>query len=307
MRPALLLFATLLALVGHAADDSARAPVAKIPARQAKGQSPLPDSVAGVPDEEYARIRAALMATYGDEKLVVARKRIAELKERTRFASGRQEAEDLKNDFDQARDVIVKATLEAVQKQDPTVSKDSLVLTLNAVEDLTKKRGQEALQKQREKQIAEAKLARKDTPETKPDLPVAKATEDKPNTPVAILADVEGVSAEDMRKFRAAALAARSDPTVKELKAKQAELRKQSEYASVDERKGMRGEFEAIMADVHKATLAAILKSAPTLSRESADKILETVESRIIAANQKIAQKASTKTPLKPFPFADKK
>jgi len=307
MRPALLLLITLFALVGRAADDSATTPAAKKPARQAKGQSPLPDSVAGVSDEEYARIRVALMATYGEESLVAARKRLTELKERTRFTNGRQEAEDLKADFDKARDVLVAATLDAVQRKDPTITKDAVVLTLNAAEELTRKRNQEVIQKQREKEAAQAKAAKKDAPEAKPEAAGAKETEAKAQAPVAILADVEGVSAEDMKKFRAAALAARSDPAVKELKAKQGELRKQAEYASADERKGMRGEFEAIQADVHKATLAAILKSAPTLSKETAEKILETVEARMVAANQKNMQKAATKTPLKPFPFAEKK
>ncbi len=307
MRPALLLLAALSVVIGHAAEDSAATPVAKKPARQAKNPNPLPDSVAGVSDEEYVRIRAALMATYGDEQVVAARKRIAQLKERTRFTNGRQEAEDLRADFDKARDALVAVTLEAVQKKDPTISKDSVVLTLNAVEELAKKRGQDAAQKLREKEIAEAKASKKAAPEAKADIAVAKEAEAKPQAPVAILADVEGVSAEDMKKFRAAALVARSDPTVKELKAKQTELRKQAEYASADERKGMRGEFEAVMADIHKAMLAAILKAAPSLPKDTAETILETVEARTIAANQKNMQKAATKTPLKPFPFAEKK
>lgn len=305
MRPALLLLASLLAATGLAAETPADAPAPRKSARPAKGLNLLPDSVTGVSDEEYAKVRAALVATYGDEQIAAARKRLAELKERTRFTSGRQEAEDLKADFDKARDEMVKATLAAVQKRDPSVDKDAVVLTLNAVEEITRKRAQEAAQKLREKDASEARSARKD--DGKPAETTAKAADEKPSAPVAPLADVEGVSAEDMKKFRAAAIAARSDPTVKDLKAKQAELRKQAEYASADERKGMRGEFEAIMADVHKATLAAILKSAPTLPKETAEKILETVEARIIAANQKNAQKAATKTPLKPFPFAEKK
>lgn len=306
MRPALLILATLLALAGFAAEETQPAPAKKAP-KAAKGANLLPDSVAGVSEEEYAKIKRALMLSYGDEAIAAARKRLAELKERTRFTTGKQEAEDLRLDFDKARDEMVKATVDAVLKLDPSIGKDSIVLTLNAVEEATKKRNQEAMQKVREKEMAEAKSRQEAAPAAKPAAPVAKAEEAKPLTPAQILADVEGVSAEDMKKFRAAAAIAQKDPTVRELKAKQAELRKQAEFASVDEKKGMRGEFEAIMADVHKATLAAVLKAAPTLSKETADKILQEVEARVIAANKMNAKKAATKTPLKPFPFAEKK
>jgi hypothetical protein len=303
MRSVLFLFATLFALAGFADDAPADAPAAKKPARQAKGQGQLPDSVDGVPAEEYAKIRRALLMSYGNETISAARKRLNELKERTRFTNGRQEAEDLRLDFEKARDEMVKATLDSVLKLDPSINKDSLVLTLNAVEEATKKRGQEATQRAREKEAAEAKLAKKDAPA---EAPVAKAEEAKPITPVQLLADVEGVSAEDMKKFRAAALVAQKDPTVKELKAKQNEMRKQAEFASPDEKKNMRNDFEVLMADMRKATLAAVTKAAPSLAKETVEKIMETIDERTKAAAKKAPAKA-TKTPLKPFPFAEKK
>lgn len=303
MRSVLFLFATLSVLAGFAADAPADAPAAKKPARQAKSQNQLPDSVEGVPAEEYAKIRRALLMSYGNETISVARKRLNELKERTRFTNGRQEAEDLRLDFEKARDEMVKATLDSVLKLDPSINKDSLVLTLNAVEEATKKRGQEATQRAREKEAAEAKLAKKDAPA---EAPIAKAEEAKPTTPAQLLADVEGVSAEDMKKFRAAALVAQKDPTVKELKAKQNELRKQAEFASPDEKKNMRNDFEVLMADMRKANLAAVSKAAPSLSKETLEKIMEAVEERLKAAAKKAPAKA-TKTPLKPFPFGEKK
>lgn len=303
MRPALFLLATLLSLAAFAAEEPP-VPAKKAP-RAAKSANLLPDSVAGVSEEEYAKIKRALMMTYGDETIVAARKRLAELKERTRFTNGRQEAEDLRLDFEKARDEMVKATLEAVQKQDASITKEAVVLTLNAVEEATKKRGQEAMQKQREKDVAEAKVAKKETPEARPE-PAATQAEAKPMTPAQLLADVEGVSAEDMRKFRAAVAVAQKDPTLKELKAKQNELRKQAEFASADEKKNMRGEFEGLMADLRQANLNAICKAAPTLSKETIEKILEAVEERMKNAAKKAPTKA-TKTPLKPFPFGDKK
>jgi hypothetical protein len=305
MRTALLLFATLFALAGFAADAPADAPANKKPARQAKGQAILPESVDGVPEEEYAKIRRALMMSYGNETISAARKRLNELKERTRFTKGRQESEDLRLDFEKARDAMVKATIDSVLKLDPSINKDSLVITLNAIEEATKKRGQEATQRAREKEAAEAKLAKKDDPEAKPETAVAKV-EEKPMTPVQLLADVEGVSVEDMKKFRLAAVAAQKDPTVKELKARQNEMRKEAEFASPDEKKNMRNDFEVLLADLRKATLAAVSKAAPSLSKETLEKIMQAVDDRAKAAAKK-AQTKATKTPLKPFPFGDKK
>ena len=304
MRSVLFLFTTLFVLAGFAVDAPADASTKK-PARQTKSQNILPESVDGVPAEEYAKIRRALMLSYGNEPISAARKRLAELKERTRFTKGRQESEDLRLDFEKARDAMVKATIDSVLTLDPSINKDSLVITLNAIEEATKKRGQEATQRAREKEAAEAKLAKKDAPEAKPETAEAKA-EEKPMTPAQLLADVEGVSAEDMKKFRAAALVAQRDPTVKELKAKQTEMRKQAEFASPDEKKNMRNDFEVLMADMRKANLAAVSKAAPSLSKETLEKIMEAVEERAKSAAAKKAPKA-TKTPLKPFPFGEKK
>ncbi len=307
MRSAFFIFATLFALAGFAADAPADAPATKKPARQTKNPMPLPESVDGVSDEEYAKVRRALMMSFGDEAITVARKRLADLKERTRFTKGRNEGEDLRLDFEKARDEMVKATLAAVLKLDPSIKKDSLVLTLNAIEEATKKRGQEATQRVREKEAAEAKLVKKDDPEAKSEKAVAKTAEEKPMTPAQLLADVEGVSAEDMKKFRSAAFVAQKDPTVKELKAKQNEMRKEAEFASPDEKKNMRNDFEVLIADMRKANLDAISKAAPSLAKETLEKIMEAIEDRAKAAAAKKGPAKSTKTPLKPFPFGDKK
>jgi hypothetical protein len=109
-----------------------------------------------------------------------------------------------------------------------------------------------------------------------------------------------------MKKFRAAAAIAQKDATVKELKVKQQEMRKQAEFASADEKKGMRGEFEALMADLRKANAAAVHKAAPTLSKDTIEKILDAIDERVRSAAKKAPAKAG-KTPLKPFPFGDKK
>jgi hypothetical protein len=306
MRLLALLTLALLAPFAQAAEEPAAKPAKKV----ARAGAQFPESVAGVPDEQFAKIRRALMATYADPALVAARKRLADLKERTRFVKGRNEAEDLRVEFETARDVMVKATIEAVQKLDPTIEKDPLVLTLNAIEELVKKRGQEAARAAQDKASADERAAAAKMPkeEAKPAAETtAKEASAKPITPAELLADVEGVSAEDMRKFRAAAFKAQRDPNLKEIKAKQAQLRKEAEFLSPEEKKNLRGDFEQLQTDLRKANLAAIAAAAPDLSKESLEKIYEAVETRTRAAIEKAGKKKATKTPLKPFPFGEKK
>jgi hypothetical protein len=306
MRLLSLLALALLAPCVQAADEPEAKPAKKV-ARPGAG---FPESVAGVPDEQFAKIRRALMATYADPAIAAARKRLADLKERGRFVKGRNEAEDLRLEFEAARDAMVKATLEAVQKLDPTIEKDPLVLTLNAIEELVKKRGQEAARAAQEKASAEERTAAAKMPkeEAKPAAETtAKEADAKPITPGELLADVEGVSAEDMKKFRVAAFKAQRDPQVKEIKAKQSQLRKEAEFLSPEEKKNMRGDFEQLQSDLRKANLAAIAQAAPDLSKETLEKIYEAVETRTRDAIEKAGKKKATKTPLKPFPFGEKK
>ena len=58
---------------------------------------------------------------------------------------------------------------------------------------------------------------------------------------------------------------------------------------------------------MRKANLAAVAKAAPTLAKETLEKIFEAVEARAKAASSKKASTKATKTPLKPFPFGEKK
>ena len=306
MRLFSLLTLALLAPFAQAADEPAAKPAKKAP----RAGTALPESVAGVSDEQLTKIRRALMATYGDEAVAVARKRLADLKERTRFVKGRNEAEDLRLEFETARDAMVKATLEAAQKFDPSIEKDPLVLTLNAIEELMKKRSQDAAKAAQEKASAEERAAAANKPkdEAKPAAETtAKEADAKPITPAELLADVEGVSAEDMRKFRAAAYKAQRDPKLKEIKAKRAQLLKEAEFLSQEEKKNMRGEFEQIQSDLRQANLAALAAAAPDLSKETLEKIYEAVETRTREAIEKAGKKKATKTPLKPFPFGEKK
>jgi hypothetical protein len=306
MRLLSLLALALLAPCAFAAEEAVPKPAKK----SARAGAQFPESVSGVSDEQFAKIRRALMATYGDEAIAAARKRLADLKERSRFVKGRNEAEDLRLEFEAGRDAMVKATLEAVQKFDPAIEKDPLVLTLNAVEELIKKRGQEAAKAAQAKASEAERAAAKENKDAKAaEAPAAEAKPEAPKapTPAELLADVEGVSAEDMRKFRIAAFKVQRDPKVKELKAKQTQLRKEAEFLSQEEKKNLRGEFEALQADMRKAQEAALAEAAPSLSKETIVTILNVVEDRARQAAAKAGPKGGTKTPLKPFPFGEKK
>jgi hypothetical protein len=306
MRLLSLLALALLAPCAFAAEEAVPKPAKK----SARAGAQFPESVSGVSDEQFAKIRRALMATYADPAIAAARKRLADLKERSRFVKGRNEAEDLRLEFEAGRDAMVKATLEAVQKFDPAIEKDPLVLTLNAVEELIKKRGQEAAKAAQAKASEAERAAAKENKDAKAaEAPAAEAKPEAPKapTPAELLADVEGVSAEDMRKFRIAAFKVQRDPKVKELKAKQTQLRKEAEFLSPEEKKNLRGEFEALQADMRKAQEAALAEAAPSLSKETIVTILNVVEDRARQAAAKAGPKGGTKTPLKPFPFGEKK
>lgn len=299
--------ALLLAGVLTAA-DSQPMPVAKKNPR-ATVAAQLPTAVEGLSDEAYAQVKRALLATFNDEAVVAARKRLSELKERARFVKGRNESEDLRMDYEKARDTMIRSTVDAVARFDATIPKDDVVKAFVAIEELIKKRGQEANRLAQEKAAAaERDAAKQPKDEASPAADAAAKTEEtKPATPAELLADVEGVSSEEMRKFRAAAFKAQRDPQVKELKAKRNQLQKEAEFLSQEEKKNLRGEFEQLQADIRKANLAAIAQDAPDLSKETLEKIYDAIETRTREAIEKSGKKKATKTPLKPFPFGEKK
>lgn len=307
MRPFVFIVLGLMSAAGLAATAPAeKAGPSKTGRATIGGQ--FPPAVEGVTPESFAQVRRALLATFGEQAMRDARQRLTDLKERAAFTKGRNESEDLRLDFEQARDSLVAATLEATRRFDPTLSKDDTVRVLNAVEEANRKRGQEANRAAQEKRAA-AELAAKESASAtqSPAKPAAKEPEAGPVGPAELLAEVDGVTPEDMRRFRIAAVKAQADPAVQELKARLNQLRKEAEFLSPDERRGRRGDFETLLADQRKANLAAIVAAAPTLPRETLVRIYDAVESRARESAEKSARKAAAKPPLKPFPFGEKK
>ncbi|GDY18549.1 hypothetical protein LBMAG55_18720 [Verrucomicrobiota bacterium] len=149
-------------------------------------------------------------------------------------------------------------------------------------------------------------LGAADAPETKTkaDRKAANAGRSLTNLP-----EVEGVSKEDLAKFRVALAMAQQDDGVKAAREKQLEKRKGLEFASAAEKKDARNDLEALAEEIRKATLTAIGKADPTLSKETVEKISDAIEDH---RQQSIKQAAGSKkggdakTPAKPFPLGDK-
>jgi hypothetical protein len=93
--------------------------------------------------------------------------------------------------------------------------------------------------------------------------------------------EIEGVSPEQLNKCKAAMFKAFQDDGVKAAREKLNELRKEAEYASDDEKKNLRPQFEEAALDIRKATKEAILAADDNLTGDVVDKVLDVVEERM--------------------------
>ncbi len=107
--------------------------------------------------------------------------------------------------------------------------------------------------------------------------------------------EIDGVTPEQIAKCKAALFKSFQDEGVKAARAKQAELRKEAEYASDDEKKNMRTQFEDAQADLRKATKAAMLAADADITDDVADKVLDAVEERMKQRAQQFQQNAKKK------------
>lgn len=105
--------------------------------------------------------------------------------------------------------------------------------------------------------------------------------------------EIDGVSSEDLAKFRGAFFKTFQDEDVQAAREKMTELRKEAEYASDDQKKNMKPDFDEATENLRKATKAALLRAEPTLSEDAADKIMTSLEERMKARGQ--AQKNAKK------------
>ena len=103
----------------------------------------LPDKIEGVSDSELTRVKTAMGKIAGDEAVKAARERLTELKSRAEFAS-QAEKKDMRNDFEVASEDVRKATRTALQKADPSLSKDLLDKVFDAIEEQNKQRAKDS-------------------------------------------------------------------------------------------------------------------------------------------------------------------
>ena len=93
--------------------------------------------------------------------------------------------------------------------------------------------------------------------------------------------EIDGVTPEQLNQCKAALFKTFQDEGVKAARAKQAELRKEAEYASDDEKKNLRTQFEDAAVELRKATKNAMLAADADITEDVADKVLDAIEERM--------------------------
>jgi hypothetical protein len=129
---------------------------------------------------------------------------------------------------------------------------------------------------------------------TAADTPAPATTGAKPAASASVpgLPEVEGVSREELLKFRRAAAQTAGDPEIQAAREKIQEIRKQLEFASDDERKSMRSEAEEAISRLVELTRATIAKADPSLSKESIKQISAAFEKQQRTRAQEANRKA---------------
>jgi hypothetical protein len=93
--------------------------------------------------------------------------------------------------------------------------------------------------------------------------------------------EIAGVTPEQLNQCRVALFKTFQDEGVKAVRAKQAELRKEAEYASDDEKKNLRTQFEDLQVELRTATKAAMMAADAEITDDVADKVLDAIEERM--------------------------
>ena len=107
--------------------------------------------------------------------------------------------------------------------------------------------------------------------------------------------EIDGVTPEQLNKCKVALFKTFQDDGVKAARAKQAELRKEAEYASDDEKKNLRTQFEDAQTELRKATKAAMMAADADITDDVADKVLDAVEERMKQRAQQFQQNGKKK------------
>jgi hypothetical protein len=249
----------------------------------------IPD-VDGVSKEQMMKFRAASPRAQQDPAVVAAKAKLAELRQRAEFA-GAEEKREMRGEFEGVTQLNRDALMTAYAKADPTLAKETIAKVIEAFEDKARARMKETMAKEAKTAATPAKPFpfgdEAKTPAAA--TPAPKGTEPKrpaqPNLSV-LLADVEGVSPEDMAKYRVAAMKSFRDPEVVAAREKLKTMGANTQFLSGKEKADMKEEFEALTAKIRETTRAAIAKADPSLSAEVITQISEVVESRMRPAGR---------------------
>lgn len=107
--------------------------------------------------------------------------------------------------------------------------------------------------------------------------------------------EIDGVTADQLNKCKAAMMKAYQDDDVKAARTKLTELFKESQYASDDEKKGMAKQFEDAQLEIRKATKAAMMAADADITDDVADKVLDAAEERMKQRRQQFQQNGKKK------------
>lgn len=276
-RPFFTLLMATAALT--AADTPAPAPTTTKPAATASVPG-LPE-VEGVSREELLKFRRAAAKTAADPEIQAAREKIQEIRKQAEFASD-DDKKSMRSELEATVDKLVELTRTAIAKADPSLSKETIVKVSAAFEKQQRTRAQEA----NKKAIAgtgkafpggtDAKPAVRDPQADKKTLPTAPAARGPVQVP-----QVEGVSAEDTAKFKAALPRAYQDAAWRAARTKLQELTAKTQFLTGSERADMQPDFEKTAAEMRAAMRAAVAKVDPSLSTETIAKISEAMEQNL--------------------------
>lgn len=151
MRPLSLSVLALCLAVLASAEDKPAAPQGEQPSakkragKRVTGKSApfVPEKVEGVSEEQLAKIREQLPKAYMSAGAAAARKRLAELKEQSEFASA-SEKKDMKADFENATYDMRKALKEAMIAADPAIEKGAIDRVFAEIENINRERAEAA-------------------------------------------------------------------------------------------------------------------------------------------------------------------
>jgi hypothetical protein len=285
-----ILFALAAPLALLAAETPAsKTDAARTPAGRAMLEKLIPD-VEGVSKEEMAKFRAASPKAQQDPAVIAVRDKLNELRKRAEFASP-DEKKEMRGEFEGAAELNRNALKAAYRKADPTLAKETIEKVIEAFEDKARARIKAAAEKDTKASATPTKPFPFGDDKTKPTdgaAPAAKKAggadtaraKAQPNL-ATLLADIDGVPAEDMAKYRIASMKAFRDPEVQAAREKLKEMGANAQFLSAKEKGDMREQFEVATGVVRKATRAAIAKNDPSLSAETIAKISEVVEERM--------------------------